>query len=91
MTNMKNTHTCSVGRVHTVGALIGFLHAQLVRLVGEVVRCPGVHVPCVINWEGGGLPLWCLNDVICHGELTVQETTIIAHAKKTFIEALKAP
>ena len=90
MTNMGNTHTCTVGRVDVLLAVIGLLHVQLVELAREMISRSCVHDPCRIDRIGRCMPLRLMEDMVRHGELTVQEAAIIANTKKALVEALEA-
>ena len=72
-------------------SLVGLPHVQLVHLLSKVIRRSQVHVPCMINREGGSLPLRVRRiDVVRHGQLAINKATIIMHAKKGFIEPFEA-
>jgi hypothetical protein len=38
MTNIMNAHTCSIGGVNLIGAMVGLMCGELVQLMGDVMR-----------------------------------------------------
>ena len=90
LTNVMNAHTCTVGRVDTLLALVGLPHLHLLEFSSHVVGGAGVHIPARINREGRRLPLRSI-DVIGHCQLTVQEASVVVNTKEAFVEAFEAP
>ena len=89
---MRDVHTCSIGGVDLVGAMVGFTSVKLPHLTGQVLCRPRVHVPVGINGVGLSVSLWLLRRrTISHGDLTSKVACIlpvIAKTKKTPLEAL---
>lgn len=53
LTNMSNFHTCSVGHVHLVMAVVSLPHGELVELSGDVICGACVNVPIGVDAVGG--------------------------------------
>ena len=91
LAQMRDVHTCSIGGVDIVGAMIGFTSVKLPHLARQVLRCPRIHVPVWVDGVGLSVPLlllWCRT--ISHGDLTRVITrilAIIAEAEEAPLEA----
>src|SRR4051794_27383408 len=49
MTNMCNAHTFSVCCLDMIMSMIGLLHRELVKIIGEMIRSRRVNIPARIN------------------------------------------
>ena len=89
---MRDVHTCSIGGVDLVGAMVGFTSVKLLHLTGQVLCRPRVHVPVGINGVGLSVSLWLLRRrTISHGDLTGIVAfifAVIAKTKEASLEAL---
>jgi hypothetical protein len=79
MTNMGDMQTCTIADVNLFIAVVALTDVEAVEVVGDVVRCPGIHVPAsigvvgvvVVVVEGGG----SVHRVLLSGEGMVKATT----------------
>ena len=53
LTNMSNFHTCFVGQVHLIMAVVSLPHGELVELSGDVICGACVNVPICVDAVGG--------------------------------------
>ncbi len=55
MTNMFNSHTCTICGVDLFRPLVFLPDCKLVKLTRDVIGCFGVNVPICVNGVGGSL------------------------------------
>jgi hypothetical protein len=53
MTNMENMQTCVIADMHLLIAVVALADVEAVEVVGDVVGCPGIHVPGWVGVVGG--------------------------------------
>ena len=88
---MRDVHTCSIGGVDLVGAMIGFTSVKLPHLAGQMLCRPRVHVLVGINGVGLSVSLLLLRrGTISHGDLTGIVACIFAVIAKTKEASLEA-
>ena len=92
---MRDVHTCSIGGVDLVGAVIGLTGVKLPHLARQVLRCPRVHVPVRVDGVRLGMTLglrW-RRRAISHGHLMriiARIFAVVAEAEEALLEAAMA-
>jgi hypothetical protein len=53
MTGVGNMQTYAIADVHFLVAVVALADVKAVEVVGDVVGCPGIHVPGWVSDVGG--------------------------------------
>ena len=87
MTNIMNTHTCTVCCMDLVGAVVCLTGGEPVEIMCYVVSSTRIRVPRGINRLLMSSVCISLRGSHCHGQLALRAAAVVAEAEVVLVEA----